>query len=54
MIGRTLRPALTQIVGAPASVARIDGDASVMSPLAVAAMAIEQQAADLHHRQARL
>ena len=30
-------------------VARIDGDASVMSPLDAAGMAIKQQAVDLHH-----
>ena len=36
-------------VGAPAAVARIDGDASVMSPLDATGMAIKQQAVDLHH-----
>jgi hypothetical protein len=36
-------------IGAPAAVARIDGDASVMSPLDAASMAIKQQAVDLHH-----
>ena len=36
-------------IGAPAAVARIDGDASVMSPLDAAGMAIKQQAMDLHH-----
>ena len=29
--------------------ARIDGDASVMSPFDAASMAIKQQAVDLHH-----
>ena len=32
-----------------AAVARIDGDASVMSPLDAAGMAIKQQAVELHH-----
>src|SRR5437773_2523858 len=36
-------------IGAPAAVARIDGDASVMSPLDAAGMAIKQQTVDLHH-----
>src|SRR6266446_10785741 len=36
-------------IGAPAAVALIDGNASVMSPLNAAGMAIEQQAVDLHH-----
>src|SRR5262249_44744467 len=36
-------------VGARAAVALIDGDASVMSPLDPADMAIEQEAAHLHH-----
>src|SRR4030095_10657890 len=36
-------------IGAPAAVARINGDASVMSPLDAAGMAIKQQAVDLHH-----
>ncbi len=36
-------------IGAPAAVARIDSDASVMSPLDAAGMAIKQQAVDLHH-----
>src|SRR5262249_52118209 len=36
-------------VGAPAAVALIDGDASIMAPLDAAGMAIEQEAADLHH-----
>jgi hypothetical protein len=36
-------------VGAPAAVALIDGDASVMAPLDAAGMAIEQEAVDLHH-----
>ena len=36
-------------IGAPVAVARIDGDASVMSPLDAAGMAIKQQAVDLHH-----
>src|SRR5205807_5847228 len=36
-------------VGAPAAVALIDGDASVMTPLDAAGMAIEQEAVDLHH-----
>src|SRR5262245_17668031 len=36
-------------IGAPAAVARIDGDASVMSPLNAADMAIKQQVVGLHH-----
>src|SRR6516165_7897780 len=36
-------------VGAPAAVALIDGDASIMAPLDAAGMAIEQEAVDLHH-----
>src|SRR6516165_3641074 len=36
-------------VGAPAAVALIDGDASVMAPLDAAGMAIKQEAVDLHH-----
>jgi len=36
-------------IGAPAAVARVDSDASVMSPLDAAGMAIKQQAMDLHH-----
>ena len=36
-------------IGAPAAIALIDGDASVMSPLDAAGMAIKQQAVDLHH-----
>src|SRR6516225_2271660 len=36
-------------VGAPAAVALIDGDASIMAPLDAAGMMIEQEAVDLHH-----
>ena len=36
-------------VGAPAVVALIDGDASIMAPLDAAGMTIEQEAVDLHH-----
>ena len=36
-------------IGALAAIALIDGDASVMSPLDAAGMAIKQQAVDLHH-----
>jgi len=43
-------PAHLKDIGAPAAVARIEGDASVMSPLDAAGMAIKQQAVDLHHR----
>ena len=32
-----------------AAIALIDGDASVMSPLGAASMAIEQEAVHLHH-----
>src|SRR5262245_11322201 len=38
-----------EAIGAPAAVARIDGDASVMSPPDAASMAIKQHAVDLHH-----
>ena len=36
-------------IGAPAAIALIDGDASVMSPLDAAGIAIKQRAVDLHH-----
>jgi hypothetical protein len=41
------RPIVSVLIRA--AVALIDGDASVMSPLDAAGMAIKQQAVDLHH-----
>jgi GAF domain-containing protein len=46
---RALGEVSLKAVGAPAAVALIDSDASIMSPLAAAGMAIEQQVVDLHH-----
>jgi hypothetical protein len=40
----TVVAAVLKAIGAPASVALIDGDASIMSPLDAAGMAIKQQA----------
>ena len=47
-ISRQVVAADLKAIGAPAAVVRIDGDASVMSPLDAAGMAIKQ-AVDLHH-----
>ena len=38
-----------ETIGAPAPIAFIHRDAAVMTPLATAGVAIEQQAMDLHH-----
>src|SRR5947207_5243006 len=45
----TVVAANLKAVGAPAAVALIDGDASVMAALGAAGMAIEQEVVDLHH-----